>query len=67
MGKVKVYKNKKWGTKYTVLLEDVINCTNSQDGQIMVLYRNTEPDEDGLVRTFVREREEFLSKFERVQ
>lgn len=35
-----------------------INCTNSNDGQIMVIYKNT----NGL--TFCREVSEFIEKFE---
>ena len=40
-------------------IEEVINCTNEQDGQVMILYTK-----DNLL--FVREKEEFYKKFERV-
>ena len=48
--------NIKTGKIYTVLSWDVINCTNSNDGRRMVLYR----DEDLL---FTRDYEEFIVKF----
>lgn len=38
-------------------IADVLNCTNAQDDQKMVLYVNT----DGMM--FVREKEEFWQKF----
>lgn len=53
----KLYIHKKTGNKYFVTGE-AINTTNSQDGQVMVVYANT----DG--KTFVREKTEFLEKFE---
>lgn len=51
-----IYTNKKTGKQYRVL-STVINCTNSQDGQEMVLYVK-----DG--KMFVREINEFFEKFE---
>ena len=59
----KKYKNKKKGTYYFLLNNNVKNCTNANDGQIMVLYKSI--DEPGLF--FVREKEEFFMKFEEVQ
>ena len=52
------FRNKKNGMIYTYI-EEVINCTNQQDGQVMVLYTK-----DNLL--FVREKEEFYKKFDRV-
>ena len=56
----KKYKNIKNGNTYEVIRDDVINCTNAIDGQIMVLYKS-EKSPDLL---FVREKTEFLQKFE---
>lgn len=42
--------------------DDVINCTNANDHQTMVLYRR--PDYPELI--FVREKEEFYQKFEEI-
>ncbi|MDO5306092.1 MAG: hypothetical protein Q4E87_11005 [bacterium] len=53
------YRNLKKGTVYEVLQTDVINCTNAQDGQRMVLYTNGE-------LTFCREENEFYQKFEKI-
>lgn len=52
------FKNKKTGMIYTYI-DEVINCTNEQDGQIMILY--TKDD-----MLFAREKEEFYNKFERI-
>jgi hypothetical protein len=46
-------KNKK---PYTLLTDEVINATNNQDGQKMVLYTDGE-------KLYVREIEEFNNKF----
>lgn len=55
----KKYKNLKNGNIYKVIREDVINCTNVNDGQIMVLYTSEKaPD-----KIFVREKSEFHVKF----
>lgn len=50
-----LYQNKKNKHIYTKLA-NVINCTNAQDGQNMVLYIR-----DGML--FVREEKEFNEKF----
>jgi hypothetical protein len=49
------YLNIKNGKIY-IRLRDVINATNKDDGQVMVLYCRNE-------KYFVREREEFNKKF----
>lgn len=46
----------KTGKVYTVLSDYVINCTNINDGQRMVLYRD-----ETLI--FIREYNEFTDKF----
>lgn len=48
--------HKKTGNIYNVITSNVINCTNAQDGQQMVLYTK-----DGM--WFVREKKEFEEKF----
>lgn len=53
------YRNKKSGEIYIVLGE-VIDCTNERDGTICILYN------DGK-KLFVREKKEFLEKFEKVE
>lgn len=53
------YKNKKNGKIYTVLAEDIINSTNSNDGQRMILYT----DNNG--NLYVREYSEFMVKFDK--
>ena len=55
-------KNKKNKKLYTVLNTNIINCTNEQDGQKMVLY--TGSDKEGCLQIFVREINEFFEKFE---
>ena len=63
-----IFQNKK--TKgYYKLLGTVINTTNAQDGQIMFVYTSlNQPDDITEPRkTFVRERVEFLEKFELVE
>lgn len=58
----KKFRNKKNGNIYDVIREDIINCTNENDGQIMVMYKNDNyPD-----KIFVREKSEFYIKFEEV-
>ena len=58
----KKYRNIKNGNIYEVIRDDVINCTNANDNQIMVLYKSEEhPD-----LLFVREISEFNIKFEEV-
>lgn len=58
----KKFRNKKNGNIYEVIREDVINCTNANDDQIMVLYKSEE--HQGML--FVREKSEFYIKFEEV-
>lgn len=57
------YRNKKTGNVY-VVLGQVTNATNAQDGQEMVLYARDE----GWARSqkFVRDINEFTEKFEEV-
>lgn len=54
-----LWRHKKTGNIYEVSYMEVINCTNAQDGQIMVLYKRGG-------KTFVREINEFKEKFEPV-
>lgn len=58
------YKHKKTGNIYSVFTkEQVVNCTNAQNGQDMVMYKSI--DDKSLSNIiFVRERNEFLEKFE---
>lgn len=49
----------KTGNTYEMLRDDVINCTNANDHQTMVLYKRPEFPE----LIFVREKEEFFQKF----
>jgi len=53
------YRNKKNGKIYIVISE-VIDCTNERDGTICILYN------DGK-KLFIREKKEFLEKFEEVE
>lgn len=56
------YKHLKTGNIYYLLRDDVINCTNANDHQTMVLYkRDGYPD-----LIFVREKEEFFEKFKKL-
>ena len=55
-----VYRNKKNGKLYTVT-DEAINATNAQDGQQMIAYRSS----DG--QLYVREKAEFLAKFDSVE
>ena len=55
----KKYRNNKNGNLYEVIREDVINCTNANDGQIMVMYKSLNNPE----KLFVREISEFQNKF----
>lgn len=52
----KEYRNLKNGKTY-ILLCEVTNATNAQDGEVMCLYTNEEN------KLFVREKEEFHKKF----
>ena len=56
----KKYRNIKNGNFYEVIRDDVINCTNANDNQIMVIYKSLEHPE----LLFVREKSEFYVKFE---
>jgi hypothetical protein len=57
-----IYKNKKNQKCYVLLCENVTNCTNAQDQQRMCLYTTcNDPN-----KYFVRERTEFMEKFEEV-
>ena len=58
----KKYKNIKNGNFYEVIRDDVINCTNANDDQIMVMYKSLDHPE----LLFVREKSEFYVKFEEV-
>lgn len=55
------WKNKKTGGVY-IIVGHVTNATNAQEGQEMVLYRRLADPWH-----FVRERSEFLEKFERTE
>lgn len=55
----KKFRNLKNSKIYDVIREDVINCTNANDGEVMILYKNADyPD-----KIFVREKNEFYIKF----
>lgn len=56
-----VYKHNKTGKLYS-FLDEVINATNANDGQVMILYVTTIAE--GPI--YVREKEEFLTKFTKV-
>ncbi len=57
------FKHLKTGDTYYMIRDDVKNCTNANDKQIMVLYkREGYPD-----LLFVREKEEFYKKFEKAE
>ncbi len=61
--KEKPFKHLKTGNIYYVIRDDVINCTNANDDQIMVMYRRDDlPD-----KVFVREKNEFFQKFEEIR
>ena len=59
----KKYRNIKNGNLYEVIRDDVINCTNANDDQIMVMYKSLEHPE----LLFVREKSEYYVKFEEVE
>lgn len=57
------FKHLKTGDTYEMVRDDVINCTNANDHQTMVLYkRDGFPD-----LIFVREKEEFYQKFQEIK
>ena len=55
--------SKKTKNKYVIINDNVINGTNNNDGQIMVLYSGKKRDSDS-VGLFVREKSEFYEKFD---
>jgi len=57
-----IYRNKK-NQQYYEVIGEAINCTNEQDGQQMIIYKSFNNPE----LTFVRERDEFLFKFEETE
>ncbi|XDD48585.1 hypothetical protein AB3N60_19285 (plasmid) [Leptospira sp. WS39.C2] len=59
---MKLFRHKKTGNLYLVI-EDVKNCTNANDGQRMFYY--CEYGKENPLK-FVREKSEFLEKFEPV-
>jgi hypothetical protein len=54
-----IYRHKKTGKHYRVYSMDIINCTNANDDQIMVWYKDKVGN-----KSFVREKQEFLERFE---
>ena len=61
-----IFQNKKT-KKFYKLLGTVINTTNAQDGQVMFVYVPLKQEEEEINLTFVRERKEFLEKFELIE
>ena len=59
----KKFRNKKNGKAYVVENEEVINCTNAQDSQVMYLYYC---EQEPMVK-YVRRVEEFKEKFEEIR
>jgi hypothetical protein len=57
------YRHKKSGRIYEVISESIINATNDQDGQNMIMYIGEKKDGSGK-GIFVRESSEFFDKFE---
>ena len=53
----KFAKHNKTGNMYFIFSMEIINATNSNDGQRLILYG------DSIGQLFVRERDEFLNKF----
>lgn len=58
----KQFKHLKTGNTYEMVRDDVINCTNANNDQVMVLYKRA--DLPNMI--FVREKEEFYQKFEEI-
>lgn len=56
-----LYKNKK-SDKLYIYIKDVIDCTNSRDGEKSILYCGK--GDDGSVMYFVRNADEFFEKFD---
>lgn len=64
---VKLVKNKKNKKMYRILQEDIVNKTNSNDGQIMIMYAPIdEIKKKVLNKYYVREKNEFYEKFEEI-
>lgn len=61
MEEYEIYKHKKTGNVYTLLMDGLIECTNGREDKTYVLYKNV------LGKRFVRERDEFMEKFEKVE
>ena len=59
----KPFKHLKTGDTYEMVRDDVINCTNANNHQIMVLYKR--PEYPNLI--FVREKNEFFEKFQEIK
>lgn len=60
---MKKFKHLKTGDIYELVRDDIINCTNANDHQIMVLYKR-----DGYPELiFVREKGEFFDKFQAIE
>ena len=56
------YQNIKSGKLYTVLSFDIINATNKDDGERMVLYEGERKNSTDIAQ-FVRNYDEFMIKF----
>lgn len=65
MNKPSVYRHLKTGNLYVVERQPILNATNAQSGQRMVLYRRHGAEAAG-GNWFVREENEFSAKFEAV-
>lgn len=57
-----IYRNIKTGNLYMIVSTCVVNATNEQDGQLMILYRNYGGQDATL---YAREADEFYKKFVR--
>lgn len=57
------YRHKKTGNIYLVFAS-AVDCTNSRDGTIVIVYR---PAVTGNEHLYVREEREFYEKFEKVE
>ena len=59
-----IFRNKKTGVMYDVCDDlGIINATNDQDGQKMILYADAKTGE----HVYVREKKEFFEKFEKME
>jgi NTP pyrophosphatase (non-canonical NTP hydrolase) len=59
---IKFYIHKKSGKLYEMISPEIINATNANDGQILVLYKGRKKDDSG-EEMFTREYNEFNDKF----